>query len=57
MEDEQLLASVEVLGGRALLEITAIKDKVEQELESVRAELDQARAKIGKLRQNLIVQS
>lgn len=57
MENEQLLASVEVLGGRALSEITAIKDKVEQELESVRAELDQARVKIGKLRQNLIVKS
>ena len=57
LDDEQLLASVEVLGGRALSEITAIKDKVEQELQSVREELVEARAKIGKLRQNIIVPS
>ena len=49
-KEEELMPSVEVFAGRALSEVSAVRDKVEAEIESARTELVNARIKISQIR-------
>jgi hypothetical protein len=49
--EEQTIASVEVFAGRMLTDVALMKEQIESELQSARADLVETRAKIGQIRQ------